>query len=53
MASEEKCPFSSKSRTGRSNQEWWPDRLNLSSLHTNHPSGNPMDKEFDYAKEFL
>jgi catalase-peroxidase len=53
MASEQKCPFSSKALTGRSNQDWWPDRLNLNTLHTNHPSGNPMDKEFDYAKEFL
>jgi catalase-peroxidase len=53
MASEQKCPFSSKALTGRSNQDWWPDRLNLNTLHTNHPSGNPMDKGFDYAKEFL
>jgi catalase-peroxidase len=49
----EKCPFSSKGHSGRSNQEWWPGRLNLSALHTNHPAGNPMDKGFDYAKEFL
>jgi catalase-peroxidase len=53
MASEQKCPFSSKALAGRSNQDWWPDRLNLNTLHTNHPSGNPMDKGFDYAKEFL
>jgi len=30
MSSEAKCPFHSKSRTGTSNQEWWPSRLNLS-----------------------
>ena len=53
MEKVEKCPFSSKARTGRSNQDWWPDRLNLSALHTNHPAGNPMDEEFDYAEEFL
>src|SRR3954466_4625861 len=53
MDNVEKCPFSSKARTGRTNQDWWPDRLNLSALHTNHPSGNPMDQGFDYAKEFL
>ena len=53
MDNVEKCPFSSKSRTGRTNQEWWPDRLNLSALHTNHPAGDPMDDGFDYAKEFL
>ena len=53
MSNVEKCPFSSKTRTGRTNQEWWPDRLNLSALHTNHPAGDPMDDGFDYAKEFL
>ncbi len=53
MDNVEKCPFSSKTRSGRANHEWWPDRLNLSTLHTNHPSGNPMDAGFDYAQEFL
>ena len=53
MSSEAKCPFSSKSRTGTANQDWWPSRLNLASLHTNHPSGDPMDRDYDYAKEFL
>ncbi len=53
MDNVEKCPFSSKARTGRTNQEWWPERLNLSTLHTNHPAGDPMDDGFDYAKEFL
>ncbi len=53
MENVEKCPFSSKARTGRTNQDWWPERLNLSSLHTNHPAGDPMDDGFDYAKEFL
>jgi catalase-peroxidase len=53
MANVEKCPFSSKTRTGRTNQDWWPERLNLSALHTNHPAGDPMDDGFDYAQEFL
>jgi catalase-peroxidase len=53
MDNVQKCPFSSKARTGRTNQEWWPNRLNLSALHTNHPAGDPMDDGFDYAKEFL
>jgi catalase-peroxidase len=52
MDNVEKCPFSAKAPT-RSNQDWWPDRLNLSALHTNHPAGNPMDDGFDYASEFL
>ncbi len=53
MDNVEKCPFSSKARTGRTNREWWPEQLNLSVLHTNHPAGNPMDDGFDYAREFL
>jgi catalase-peroxidase len=53
MENVQKCPFSSKSLLGRTNQDWWPNRLNLSALHTNHPAGDPMDEEFDYAKEFL
>ena len=53
MENVQKCPFSSKARSGRTNQEWWPDRLNLSALHTNHPAGDPMDDGFDYAREFL
>jgi catalase-peroxidase len=53
MDNVEKCPFSSTTRSGRSNRDWWPNQLNLSALHTNHPAGDPMDKGFNYAKEFL
>ena len=49
---EAKCPFSSKALSGRSNREWWPNQLDLSVLHRNHPAGDPMDKDFDYAAEF-
>jgi catalase-peroxidase len=52
MANEAKCPFSAQTRSGRSNRDWWPNQLNLQALHTNHPSGNPMDEDFDYAEEF-
>jgi catalase-peroxidase len=52
MDNEQKCPFPSKAHSGRSNQDWWPNRLNLNALHTNHPAGNPMGEEFDYAEEF-
>jgi catalase-peroxidase len=31
---------------------WWPDQLNLKILHQNSPLSDPMDKEFNYAKEF-
>ncbi|MDH5628140.1 MAG: catalase-peroxidase, partial [Candidatus Krumholzibacteria bacterium] len=36
----------------RSNQDWWPDQLNLKILHQNPPTLNPMGEAFDYAKEF-
>jgi len=47
-----KCPFSAPARSGRSNRDWWPNQLNLSALHTNHPAGDPMGEDFDYAEEF-
>ncbi len=48
MSSEAKCPFTHTAAGGRSNRDWWPDQLNLKMLS---PS-DPMDKDFDYAKEF-
>src|SRR4029434_4407281 len=51
MANESNCPFSAASRSGRSNRDWWPNQLNLSALHTNHPSGNPMGDDFNYGDE--
>jgi catalase-peroxidase len=52
MDNEQKCPFSAQTLSGRSNRDWWPNQLNLSALHTNHPSGDPMGEGFDYAEEF-
>ena len=34
------------------NQDWWPDRLNLKPLHRHSRSTDPMGEGFDYAKEF-
>jgi catalase-peroxidase len=36
----------------RSNQDWWPDQLNLQVLHQHSPLSNPTGKEFNYADEF-
>ncbi len=36
----------------RSNQFWWPDRLDLSPLRRNAAESNPLGKNFVYAKEF-
>jgi catalase-peroxidase len=34
-----------------SNQDWWPNQLNLQLLHQHSPRGNPMGEEFNYADE--
>jgi catalase-peroxidase len=47
-----KCPFSGGQRPHKSNQDWWPNQLNLSVLHQNSPLADPMGKEFNYAREF-
>jgi catalase-peroxidase len=31
---------------------WWPDRLDLAPLRKNAAESNPMDRKFNYAKEF-
>lgn len=36
----------------KSNQFWWPDRLDLSPLRQHSAESNPMGKYFDYSKEF-
>ncbi|RRJ34223.1 catalase/peroxidase HPI [Halocatena pleomorpha] len=36
----------------RSNQDWWPNRLNLKVLDQNARQAGPRDEEFDYAEEF-
>ncbi|MEU7417234.1 catalase/peroxidase HPI [Streptomyces antibioticus] len=35
-----------------SNQDWWPQQLDLQVLHRHAPQADPMDADFDYAKEF-
>jgi catalase-peroxidase len=34
------------------NQDWWPNQLDLSVLHQNSPAANPLGEKFDYAAEF-
>src|SRR5579885_1205980 len=36
----------------RTNKDWWPNQIDLSVLHHHSPLSNPMDADFDYAKEF-
>lgn len=66
--SESKCPFSGDSNAGGNNVEhakikqmnskgpinrdWWPNQLRLNILRQHSLLSNPMNKDFDYAKEF-
>jgi catalase-peroxidase len=36
----------------RTNQDWWPNQLNLQVLHQHSPRSNPMGEDYDYAEEF-
>jgi len=35
----------------RSNQDWWPNQLDLQVLHQHSPASNPMGEGFNYAEE--
>ncbi len=59
MSEQSKCPFTgagtpAKFPTGKgtSNRDWWPNSLNLKILSQHSSLVNPMDKKFNYAKEF-
>ncbi|MGL6251866.1 MAG: peroxidase family protein, partial [Billgrantia desiderata] len=52
-----KCPVmhgarTKKGDTGNSNQDWWPNQLNLGILHQHAPKSNPLGEDFDYAEAF-
>ena len=36
----------------RTNQDWWPNQVDLSVLHRRSSSSNPMGEDFTYAEEF-
>ena len=37
---------------GMSNQDWWPERLDLRPLRLHAAESNPLGPDFDYAAEF-
>ena len=52
-----KCPFSSgqintAAGRGTTNEDWWPNMLNLGLLRQHSTLSNPMDDSFDYAEAF-
>ena len=57
MNNEDKCPFTGShgARTqvsAQSNQNWWPNLLNISILHQHSSKSNPMGGDFNYAEQF-
>ena len=57
MNNEGKCPFTGShgARTqvsAQSNQNWWPNLLNISILHQHSSKSNPMGGDFNYAEQF-
>jgi catalase-peroxidase len=53
MSNGSKCPYSGLLKhTTKTNQDWWPDQLNIEILHQHSSLSNPMGSDFDYAKEF-
>ncbi|MCF8303608.1 MAG: catalase/peroxidase HPI [Bacteroidales bacterium] len=56
-SNENKCPFphgQSMHSTGGGTPDkyWWPHKLNLDILRQHSSLSNPMDEDFNYAKEF-
>jgi catalase-peroxidase len=46
------APPTPESGRPRTNQDWWPNQLNLQVLHQHSPRANPLGADFDYAEEF-
>jgi catalase-peroxidase len=44
-----KCPVAGH---GATNHDWWPNQLKLNILRQHSELSDPMDADFDYAKEF-
>lgn len=54
---EAKCPFNhgqspKVAGAGTSNQDWWPNQLNLNALRQHSNLSNPLGNDFNYAEEF-
>jgi catalase-peroxidase len=58
MSNDGKCPFSGGGIPrhtvfgGQSNKDWWPNQLNLKILSQHSEKTDPMERSFNYAKEF-
>ena len=53
MSEESKCPVHKHTAGGgTTNQDWWPNQLNLKILRQHSSLSNPMGEAFNYVKEF-
>ena len=43
---------SNETFTGKSNQDWWPERLSLEILDQNSQKSDPLETDFDYGEAF-
>ena len=43
---------SPRNSSRRTNRDWWPEHLSLSTLTQHSPRANPMGEAFDYAEAF-
>jgi catalase-peroxidase len=51
-STEARCPVAHGPARSQSNADWWPNQLNVNILHQHSPKSDPVNKDFDYAKEF-
>ena len=47
-----KRPSGDMTGRGRTNRDWWPNQVNLDTLHQHSSKSNPMGEDFNYAREF-
>ena len=58
MSNKNQCPFHgaqtshTATNNGQSNNNWWPNQLNIKILHQHGSQSNPMGEQFNYAKAF-
>ncbi|RPI74629.1 MAG: catalase-peroxidase, partial [Desulfobacteraceae bacterium] len=57
MNEEKKVPIRGEANkrtfgSGPSIRDWWPNQLNLKTLHRHSPLSDPMGNDFNYAAEF-
>ncbi|MCC7374588.1 MAG: catalase/peroxidase HPI [Verrucomicrobiales bacterium] len=53
MSTESKCPFHhGAAGGGTTNRDWWPTQLKVELLNQHSAKSDPLDSDFDYAKQF-